>query len=217
MLQLTRSIRVAREQLERVDHGPVGGVVAAELQRRDQLRQPTPVVIGVRGAQHRPDALVKRVLGRFRFVDQITQGALGNDWEQRAADRLVRMLDGGLGEREQDALLAAHALEVIDKLLLDPALGVRVDLVNQADQQLEQRIGDLRGTHPAERREQRHPDRGRMRAHPRRILAGRARLPCLEQLLRRVAEQAVRQPDGLDPLELGDLPQQRVEPELPRI
>jgi hypothetical protein len=69
------------------------------------------------------------------------------------------VLDGGLGEREQQALLAAHALEVGDQLLLDLVLGVRADLVDDLDQQIDQRVGDLRRARPAQHREQRQPDR----------------------------------------------------------
>jgi hypothetical protein len=69
------------------------------------------------------------------------------------------MLDGGLGQPKQDALLAADAPEVLGQRLLDPPLGPRVDLVHEADQQIDERVGDLALAHRAQRRQQRQADR----------------------------------------------------------
>jgi hypothetical protein len=102
------------------------------------------------------------------------------------------MLDGGLGAREQQALLAAHALEVAHELLLDPVLGVRADLVHALDQQIDERVGDLRCARPAQHREQRKPDRlGHARRSDGYAADGRARHAAIS-----FSEQSENRPAG---------------------
>ena len=50
-------------------------------------------------------------------------------------------------------------LQIVDQLALDPVLRARVDLMHEPDQQIDERVGDLRRARPAQRRQQRQPDR----------------------------------------------------------
>jgi hypothetical protein len=89
--------------------------------------------------------------------------------------------------------------------------------VDQPDQQLDQRVGDLRATQSAERGQQRQPHRARRRAQVRRIRAERAGPPRLDQLLARVGEQPGRQTQRAYRGQLVDLAQQGLQPNLARI
>jgi hypothetical protein len=127
------------------------------------------------------------------------------------------MLERLLGEREQQSVLSANALEVPDQLALDPVLGARADLVHHLDQQVHERVGDLRRARPAEHRQQRQPDRLLHRAQIRRVRGRGPRAPRGDQLLRTVGEQVSRQLERADALELGDLLKDRVQPRPARV
>lgn len=156
---LAGPIAVAREELQGVHHGPVGGVRAAKLERAEQARQHPAIVRGIRGAKHRPHALAKRLIVCFRHLDQVAQRALPDDGEHRRADCLVGMLDRSFGEAKQDPLLPADAAQVADQLSLDEVLGAGADPVNELDQQIHEPVGDLRGPRPARRSAQRPSSR----------------------------------------------------------
>jgi hypothetical protein len=47
------------------------------------------------------------------------------------------MLERGLGEAKQDALLAAHATQIADQLTLDTVLRARPDAMHELDQQID--------------------------------------------------------------------------------
>jgi len=155
---------VAGQQRERRHHRAVGGVVAAKLQRSEQRRQHPSVVVGVRAAQHGADSGLEGVLVGLGLAHQLAQGLPPDHREQRRADGVVGMVDGGLGEAEQDRFLAADPAQVLGQLALDAAVRACVDPVDQPDQQLDQRVGDLRATQSAERGQQRQPHRPRCRA-----------------------------------------------------
>jgi hypothetical protein len=55
----------------------------------------------------------------------------------------VRLLHGGGCQPEEDAVLGADVFEVVGQRLLHAVLGGGVDLVHEADQQVDQRVGDL--------------------------------------------------------------------------
>jgi hypothetical protein len=63
------------------------------------------------------------------------------------------MIDRGTGECEQQPVLAAHALEICHERLLHPALRAHADLVYDVDQQVNQRVGDLRRAQPSQHRQ----------------------------------------------------------------
>jgi hypothetical protein len=56
-------------------------------------------------------------------------------------------------------VLAADAFEVVGQRLLHALLGGGVDLVHEADQQVDQRVGDLALMLPTQRAQQREADR----------------------------------------------------------
>lgn len=183
---------VAGQQRQRSHHRPVGGVVAAELQRGEQRRQHPAVVVGVRAAQHRADPGLEGVLVGPGLAYQLAQRLLPDHREQRRPDRVVRVRDGGLRESEQDRFLAAHPAQVLSELALHAAVGACVDPVDQPNQQLDQRVGDLRRPQRAQRDQQRQPHRPRRRTQIRGIGTHRAGPPRLDQLLARVDEQPGR-------------------------
>ena len=67
--------------------------------------------------------------------------------------------DGDLGDPEQDLLFASDTSKVGDQFTLDAAVGVRVDLVDQPEEQIDQRVGTLGPARPAQRGDKRHSDR----------------------------------------------------------
>lgn len=76
---------VAADQFQGVLDRPVGGVVETELQHRQQLDQPSAVMVGVGALQscfHR--SLIRRPR-RLELRDQIAQHCLGRDREHRVA------------------------------------------------------------------------------------------------------------------------------------
>lgn len=207
-------VGVAAQQLEGVHHRPVRGVVAAEVEGSEQPGQHPAVVGGVRGAQHRPDPLTEGGAARPRLAHEVSKCALADDRVEGAAHGLIGMSEGSLSEREEDALLAAHPPEVRDQLTLDFALRLGVDLVDQADQEVDQAVGDLRRPRPAECGQQGQSNW--LWAIPKigRVHAGNPRAPGSDQLLRGVGEQLRGQAELLDLLELLDLPEERLQPQL---
>jgi hypothetical protein len=148
---LAGPLRIPGQQLERVHDRAVAGVGAAKLQGGQEPRQHPAVVRGVRRAQHRPDALAKRLIVGLGLPHEVAQRALPDDRKQRRADGVVGMLERGLGEAKQDALLAAHATQIADQLTLDTVLRARPDAMHELDQQIDERVGDLRRPRPAQR------------------------------------------------------------------
>jgi len=102
----------------------VGCVVAAERQHLEQLDQAAPVVVGVgrlqRGLHRSP---VHRPL-RLVLVHKLAQRLLATTHrrEHHVADRVVRRIQSGRGDGEQDVLLPSHLLERVDQFLGDPAV-----------------------------------------------------------------------------------------------
>lgn len=101
-------VRVPLDQIQGVQHRPVRRVVAAELQHVQQLDQPGPVMVRVRGSQrglHR--ALIRRARG-LELRDQVPQHRLRRDREHRVSHQPVTGIHGCLREPEQQVLLAGH-------------------------------------------------------------------------------------------------------------
>jgi hypothetical protein len=109
------------------------------------------------------------------------------------------MVKGGLGEAEQDALLATHPVQFGDQFPLHAVLSAGVDLVDQRDQQIDQPIGQLGGALPAQAGEQGQPHRPGCGAEVRRVHPGRPCPPGGDQLLGGAGEQLRRQPDRAHP------------------
>ena len=93
------------------------------------------------------------------------------------------MVKGGLGEGEQDPLLAADPVQLREQLAFDAVLGAGVDPVDQPDQQLHQPVGQLGGALPAQAGEQGQPHRPGCGAEIRRVHPGGPRPPGSDQLL----------------------------------
>jgi hypothetical protein len=72
----------------------------------------------------------------------------------RPADQLVAGVHRGLGDAEQQILVAGNPLELLDLLVGDPKLGVGIDPVDRRAQQLDQRVGDLPTPAEKQRRQQ---------------------------------------------------------------
>jgi hypothetical protein len=83
---LAGPLRVPGQQLERVHDRAVAGVGAAKLQGGQQPREHPAVVRGVRRAQHRPDALAKRLVVGFGLAHEVAQRAFADDRKQRRAE-----------------------------------------------------------------------------------------------------------------------------------
>ena len=205
------TVGVAAQQFERFHQRPVRGVVAAELERLKHGWEHPAVVVAVGGAQHLAHLRPERLIVRLRLAHQLPQRLLADDREDRAADRVVGMLDRGAGEREQNPALPAHRFEIGDQLLLDAIVRPRAHLVHHAEEQVDQAVGDLRDPRPAEARQQREPYLSRVRAQPRRMLRCRPGAPQRDSLLIGLGEQVGGQPDRVHPLEPRDLAQQCVQ------
>ena len=197
---------------ERARHKPVDRLLSKDVgdrrggphpSRLDALVEPT----------HRP-ALAVRGL---RLAHEVAQGALTDHGNQGPADRLVRLLHGGGCQSEEDAVLAADAFEVVGQRLLHALLGGGVDLVHEADQQVDQRVGDLALTLPTQRAQQREADRHGRGPQVRRIQPRRAGAPSVDQLLRAIGKQVGWQLEPADGRKLVDLPQQDPHPNPSRI
>jgi hypothetical protein len=126
------------------------------------------------------------------LAHQLAQRLLPDHREHHRPDRVVRAGNSGLGEPEQDRFLATHPPQILGQLTLDPAVGPRVDPMDQSDQQLDQRNGDLRRPQPAQPRQQRQPHRTRCGPRIRRVRPRSSGPPRLDQFLARVGEQADR-------------------------
>lgn len=161
---------VAFHQLEGVEHRAVGVVVAAELERLQQIDQPAAVVVRVRRLQRRPHRAV--VLGALRpvLVHQPLQCLLPTRDRRihHGTDGVVGVIDRGFGDREQDVLLAAHLLERVRQLLGHLPTSACTDAMHRLDQQINQHVDEFALAHHQHRRQQRPAQLIRMRPQMRR-------------------------------------------------
>jgi hypothetical protein len=139
--------------------------------------------------QHRLYPRLERSVVGPGFADEVAQGLLADDRVDRRAHRVLRPADGGIGDREQESLLAADPAQVVQQLCLDAAFGARVDLVHDAYEQLDQRVGDLTDARPAQACQQRQTHFARVSAKPRGVLQSGASAPPGETGVRGVGEQ----------------------------
>ena len=80
----------------------------------------------------------------FGFLDQVAQGLFADDREHDLAHDPVGVIEGGPGEVEEEVLLAADALQVVEQLAVHPAFGPGADLVDGLGQEVDQVVGDWR-------------------------------------------------------------------------
>ena len=122
--------RVPFQQLDRIEHRPISGVVRPERKRAEQRGEHASVVRGVRGSQHRPHSLVEDSFLRPRLTNQVTQRSFIDDGVHNVTDGAVGMLDRDLGDPEQDLFLPANPAEIGDQFTFNASIRVGVDLVD---------------------------------------------------------------------------------------
>ncbi|SIO87419.1 hypothetical protein BQ8420_16415 [Nocardiopsis sp. JB363] len=210
---------VASQQLDRLHHRPVGGVVTAERQRGQQRGEHPSVVVGVGAAQLVAHPLGHRLLRGHQLPRQLAQRLLParDRTEDHLGHRPAGLGQGGVHHPAQDALLARHRGQLTDQLLLHPLLRAGVDSVDEADQQLHQAVDQLGLPGPAQRGQQGVAHRLGALGEVGGVHPGRARAPGGHDLLRYAPERLVRQPQGLNGLELVDLLQQGFQPQRPGV
>jgi hypothetical protein len=212
-----RNLGVAAQQVQSVHDRPVGRVVAGELESTGEPGEHPAVVGRVRGAQHRPDAEAKGALACRRFLHQVPEGGLAHHRVKGGPHGLVGVLDGRRGQGEQDGLLAPHPAQVRQHLAFDPVLRPRVDPVDQGDQEVNELVGDLAPARPAQGCEQGEADRSWRGPQVEGVGLGRPVPPGHHHLLCDVGEQVFRQGQGPQPVQLVNLGQERLQPELARV
>jgi hypothetical protein len=95
-------------------------------------REHSPIVVGIRRAQHRANPRAKRGLIGLGLTHEVAQRALPNHGVQGAAHGLVGVLNGRLREREENPFLAAHPLEIGDQLALQSTIAhAHIGVVDQ--------------------------------------------------------------------------------------
>jgi hypothetical protein len=209
---------VPPDQIQRVEHRPVGGVVRPELQHVQQLNQPAPVVVGVRGPQRGlHGAPVHRPLGP-ELVHQLAQRLLpaGHRRIDHLPDRIVWPGQRCLGDAEQDVLLAGDPFERVHQFLGDSAVCAGANAVHGGDQQLDQGVGDLPQPVVQQRRQQRQHQRLGVVPQVRRGLHRRPDLPRRDHARGDVGEQPGRQVDRADRAQLADLGEHRIQADVAR-
>lgn len=98
--------RVSLQQLHRHHHRPVGGVVAPEIQRRQQRWQHPPIVVRVRAAQHGAHPRLEHLIVGLRLFRQLSQRLLHRI--QGLTHDVVGMVHGCFGQPEQSDSNSAH-------------------------------------------------------------------------------------------------------------
>ena len=76
--------------------------------------------------------------------------SLPHHGEQHLRDGPLGPPHGGFRHAQKDVRLAVDALEVLQQLLLDPALGTGTDAVDEPYQELNQGVGNLAAPGPQE-------------------------------------------------------------------
>src|SRR3954451_15641490 len=110
---------VAADQVKGPDHRPMHVVVGPEIENGQQVQHRASVVAAVGTADRGAERGAIGGAGRLALAHQVTERLFAHHGEQHLADGAVRFLDGGAGQVEQEALLAADTLEVVQQLLLD--------------------------------------------------------------------------------------------------
>ena len=176
-------------------------VVGPELQCSQEFGHHAPVVplVGVadhgtqRGAVGRPSG--------FPLLDQIAQGLLANHRKDDLAYHAVRLGQCGIGQFEQQIVLASDALDVIEQFTFDLALGPGTDAVDRLDQQVDQIVGQAASTQINKRGQPGAPRRIGMPAQFMRCLDRNAPPAALQFAGRSVIEQIGWKLDAADQLQ----------------
>ena len=183
-------------------------VVGAEVQGVQQARHHAAVVGAVGGADDRLHVLAVGRAGGLPFLDQVAQRLLVDDRVDHLLDDAVGLGEGGLGQLEQQAVLAGDALQVLQEFSLDASLGPGADAVDRVQEQVHQGVREFALAQMAEDGQQRQPERRRVppqfvgRFHGQPLPVG------LKDFGRDAVEQVRRQAERPDPVQLGDLLQE---------
>ncbi len=105
----------------------------------------------------------------------------------------------------EGAVLSGDALEVVEQLALDLALGPGLDSVHRGDEEIDQVVEDLGAAHGAERGQHGYAQGVRVAAELVGLFHGDAMAIRAEDLRRDAGEEVVRQGYGAKELELGQL------------
>ena len=114
-------------------------------------------------------------------------------------------VEGGPGELEEEVLLAADALQVVEQFAVHPAFGPRADMVNGLGQEVDQVVGQLAAAEVHEGREPGEPRRFGVSAQ---LIGGLDRdAPSIpfQFLGKHLVEQVGGQSDPADQLQPGQL------------
>ena len=139
------------------------------------------------------------------FLDQVAQGLFADDREHDLAHDPVGVIEGGPGELEEEVLLAADALQVVEQFAVHAAFGPRSDLVDGLGQEVDQVVGQLAATEVHEGREPGEPRRFGVSPQ---LMGGLDRdTPSIpfQFLGKHLVEQVGGQPDPADQLQPGQL------------
>ncbi len=144
------AVGVAADQVKRPDHRLVRVVVGAEVESGQQVQHRAPIMAAVGAADRGAERRAVGGAGRLALAHQVVERLLAHHGEQHLTDGAVRLLDGGAGQIEQQALLAADTLKVVQRFLLDLVLRTGADVMHGLDipgrlrrwQQVDQGVGD---------------------------------------------------------------------------
>ena len=102
-----------------------------------------PVVRRVGRPQHRADPVVEQSFLCACLTNQVAQGSFVDDRIHDVADLVVGPLHGDLRDPEQDLVLAADSAQVSDQFAFHATIRVGVDLVDEAEEKVNEGIGDF--------------------------------------------------------------------------
>ena len=178
-------------------------IVRAEFQSLKYLRHHPAVMAFVGIPDHRAKRGPVGWTRGLRFLDQIAQGLLADDWKDNIAHDPIRFPQSRAGDFEQQVLFARDALQIVEQFAVNPVLGTCADVVDGFDEQIDEVIGQCPAAQMHEGREPGKPGRLRMPAEFVRGL-GRDTTPTPFELMGEHAiKQTGRQLDLANQLQLG--------------
>ena len=189
------------------------GVVRAEVENIEQLGQHPAVVRPVRAAKHRVNLLLEARAARSVLLHELRDRLLAGDGEDDVSHDPVGRLRGCLRDPVQDARLPADSLEVREHLLDDATLGLVRHLVGDLHEQLNEPVDEAPLARHAVENQQRQPDLVRVpRELPHALGRGATSVAFQEAGVER-PQDAGRQRELAEALQLLHLSQQALEPD----
>lgn len=192
-------------------------VVGAEVQGVQHRAQHATIVVAIGGAHGLLDLAFKLEAHGLELSDQFLQGLLADHWIDHVLDHPVRLVHRGLGQFEQQLGLSPDLLERGELPLVDPLFGSASQIVDELEQEVDQRIGELLASTPAEHGHHAVTDRRRVAAQLPDRFGGATPAELVEEPGGDIDEQAVIQADGVNALQPGYAGEQIVKARLARI